>query len=375
MEAFKPINGLTYIVAAAGGQGLTKWASPIDANSAFRKMHFGILSAQYDASARSLAVNLLCGAKFPANDKDPCTYGSTLWSTTFTSQNTPPQPSQPKLNVAVSDDVSTAENGQSLSYTATVTNNGTATATGVNLTVALPSNATFVAADDGVVPSNGSLNWNLDYVGAGRTVTKHFTVLANSAVAGDKLVVTANVTSADSACQNSGSSCAASDTDTIVVQPAFVQWIGNQSVETNLTEWGGIYNQYSLNTRVVDDSYDGNASLQVVRSSGSGYAGVNDKPKHVTSTAAGKTYTASVWVRGRAIGQKITLQVKEVDASNTTVSLANTTLTTADTNWHQLTVNYTVQRNGGQLAYMLFSPNSTTTNWFRADMMSLTSAN
>jgi uncharacterized repeat protein (TIGR01451 family) len=63
--------------------------------------------------------------------------------------------------------------GQAVSYTLTLTNDGTGEATGVTLTDSLPSGVTFVSATGGVMPVNGVLTFALGSLAAGasRTVT------------------------------------------------------------------------------------------------------------------------------------------------------------------------------------------------------------
>jgi uncharacterized repeat protein (TIGR01451 family) len=63
--------------------------------------------------------------------------------------------------------------GNNVTYTLSLTNNGTAGATGVTLTDTLPSSVTFVSATGGVRPINGVLTFGLGNLAAGasRTVT------------------------------------------------------------------------------------------------------------------------------------------------------------------------------------------------------------
>jgi hypothetical protein len=82
MEVFKPINGLTYVVDAAGGQGLTSWVTPVDPRSVFRSMHFGLLSGHYDRASHTLTYAMVCGPNFRW-EKDICRYGTTLYRASF----------------------------------------------------------------------------------------------------------------------------------------------------------------------------------------------------------------------------------------------------------------------------------------------------
>lgn len=97
IEAFAPINGLTHLVNAAGGQGLTNFSDPPEQNSVYRLRHLGILSSKYNATNRSLTVRLVCGAEF-STLKDSCTYGNTLYTTTFTRNTDPTPPPVPTVH-------------------------------------------------------------------------------------------------------------------------------------------------------------------------------------------------------------------------------------------------------------------------------------
>lgn len=82
MEAFRPIGGLTYLINAAGGQGLTNFVDNIDPRSVFRAMHFGLVRGSYDAQAHSLNLTMLCGPTY-RYEKSRCVYGSPIWAHTF----------------------------------------------------------------------------------------------------------------------------------------------------------------------------------------------------------------------------------------------------------------------------------------------------
>jgi virginiamycin B lyase len=71
--------------------------------------------------------------------------------------------------------------GTKLTYTLTVTNNGTAEATGVKLTSALSGAATFVSATGGVTPVNGMLTFLLGNLAAGALTTVTIVVTPTAA--------------------------------------------------------------------------------------------------------------------------------------------------------------------------------------------------
>jgi uncharacterized repeat protein (TIGR01451 family) len=72
--------------------------------------------------------------------------------------------------------------GQRVTYTLTVTNNGTAAATGVTLTDTLPAGVTFVSATGGAMPVNGVLTFTLGNLATGATAG--VTVVVTSTAAG-----------------------------------------------------------------------------------------------------------------------------------------------------------------------------------------------
>ena len=148
----------------------------------------------------------------------------------------------------------------------------------------------------------------------------------------------------------------------------------NVSVESAQTGWTGTYNSNSSVTRVqpTGGSYDGTWALQVAPKA-AGAAGLsNAKPVWVTSTTAGQSYEGSVFVRASAAGQKLTLVLREENASGATVGSHTTTLTPSDTNWHQITTAYTALDSGDSLHYSVYDSNfASTSQDFQADCLSL----
>jgi len=72
--------------------------------------------------------------------------------------------------------------GGNVTYTLTVTNEGTAGATGVTLTDTLPAGVRFVSATGGVMPVNGMLSFNIGNLDDGATA--RFTVVVTPTMAG-----------------------------------------------------------------------------------------------------------------------------------------------------------------------------------------------
>ncbi|MEO5690881.1 MAG: fibronectin type III domain-containing protein [Candidatus Saccharimonadales bacterium] len=371
IEVFKQINGLTNIVAAAGGQGLLKFTTT-DPNLLYRIMHFGILSAQYNEATHSLKVNLLCGADGP-NQKDSCAYGTNLYQQTFTRPDTTPPPAS--LGLAYGDNVSVVQSGDELTYSATVTNkNGHSDATNVMLATTVPSNSEFVRADDYITPANGSLTWNIGTLAGGQTIIKRFTVRVGAVSPNDHVLSNVTVTADGTACSEPGSVCTASDDNTIPPPaPSTIQYITNQSFEVDKTGWTGLYNATSLATRITTDSYDGIASIKMTNTSASTWpTGINSKPKPILSTVAGLKYSGSAWVKGQIFGQNLSLMLRETKPDGTIVGSASVSIAATSSGWDQLVTDYIAKANGNHLEVRIYSLNVASKAWYLVDMTSLT---
>jgi virginiamycin B lyase len=72
--------------------------------------------------------------------------------------------------------------GSNVTYNLTVTNNGTAGATGVTLSNILPSGVTFVSATGGVTPVRGELDFSIGSLAAGASAS--FTIMVTATAAG-----------------------------------------------------------------------------------------------------------------------------------------------------------------------------------------------
>ena len=161
-----------------------------------------------------------------------------------------------------------------------------------------------------------------------------------------------------------------------------VQWVGNQSVETGLTGWTGLYSGTSKSTQVAG-GYDGNYSLRSINNSSvTGSNGFIDKPHWLDgttgkTTVAGTIYTGSAWVKADAVGQKITIFLREFNSAGTAVNRApynvGVTVTAQNTGWFNISEAYPAVNSGDSIGIYIYSPNSTAGAGFNADMMSLTS--
>jgi hypothetical protein len=365
-EVFAPIGGLVNITNGGGGAGQASLSNPAS-GSIFRAPHPAVLSAAYDATAHTLTVNLMCGPVYTPSPKSPCDYNTSIYKQTFSRPNTPPP--GPTLRAGIDDATTSQTVGQPVTYTVTATASG-GPAPSVTATATLPAAYTITDAGDGTI--NGqSVSWALGDLADGTSVTKTVTATLNSGSPGDSLVATAQLQDNGGVCANTGSSCTASDTDTI--PGATRQWVTNQSVESALTGWTGVWNSASVVTRATTDGFDGTASVQVGRKSGSGAAGVNSKPNPVTSTVAATPYSASVQVKGKVAGEVIHLLIKETTPGGASVGSKTVQIKVTDTAWHQLALVYPAARNGDQLTFSIYCSNLPTGGWFRSDLMSLTS--
>jgi hypothetical protein len=371
-EVFNPINGLVNITDGGGGAGLVSFDKTPDPNSIFRLEHTGILASTYDAGTHSLAVSMLCGPAIPGSTKASCTYGSVVYSQTFTRAGAPPPPT-PGITTSLSDGVSSVQVGNDVTYQAGVSSPSTsAGAAGVTLTASIPANASLVDAGGGTV-GTGTVTWNVGALTPGQTVTKTLTL---EATGGSSLTVGAQTTTTDTACSNAGSTCNASDTDTIgSAPPPFKEWVGNPSVETDLTGWTGKYgaNAKVTVTRDTAAAHSGTASIKVAGLTGAKNlsSGFNDNPRWVLKTTAKTVYSQSVWVDPTFVGQQITMKLREWKG-NTLVLDKTVTLKATKVGWQQLSQTLTAINSNDSLSFAVYG-NMSAGQSFYADDLSLTS--
>jgi glycerophosphoryl diester phosphodiesterase len=156
--------------------------------------------------------------------------------------------------------------------------------------------------------------------------------------------------------------------------PAVLQFVTNQSFETNLTGWGNATNT-SKNTRVAG-GYDGSYAIRSINNSTANTKhGFMASPSLVTSTVAGKVYTASVWVKPDVSGQRISIYLQEKNKSGASVNSKTQALITSGTGWQKITNTYTASGNGDSLAFHVLCTNSASQKGFTADLASLTTSN
>ncbi|MBV9290817.1 MAG: metallophosphoesterase family protein, partial [Frankiales bacterium] len=372
-EVFAPINGLVNITDGGGGQSQVTYDATPDPNSVFRTVHPSILRGLYDATAHTLQVDILCGPVYTPSPKQPCTYGSVLTTMTFT--HNPNSTPQPTVTTAISDGVTSLPQGQSSTYTVTANDPVAGTSTSGTVSAVVPAGAAITAAPGGTIdPSGTSVSWPVDSLTGGTPVTHQLTV--QPAAGATSMTVTAQASTGDNTCSNPGSSCVASDTDTIV--PPTTQWVLNPSVESDLSGWTGHYgpSPYVTVTRdTTTPAHTGVASIKVAATTGATnlQSGFNDNPRWVQKTVAGTTYTQSAWVRPTFVGQKIIMRLREW-SGGTLVTDKAITLVASSTGWQQMSQSLVAARANDQLAFALYAVISANQS-FNADDLSLTSPN
>jgi uncharacterized repeat protein (TIGR01451 family) len=135
--------------------------------------------------------------------------------------------------------------GKSLAYTISVTNNGTAGATGVTLADTLPSGATFDSATSGVVPTNGVLTFHVGDLGAGATAK--FKIVVTPTAPG-RLVNQATV----SMSQNDSTPA----DNSIVLQTVVTQPAGGDGPTVTSVQRFGIHHQPTTLVLTFDEPLD-----------------------------------------------------------------------------------------------------------------------
>ncbi len=125
------------------------------------------------------------------------------------------------LQVGKSVDDPTPNEGDTVVYTVTVTNNGPNAGTGIMVTDVLPAGVSFVSA----VPSQGTYNdvtglWSLGGLAAGLSATLNLTVQVQAGTGGSLITNTATITAADQVDPVAGNNSAAAG---ITVQSADLQ--------------------------------------------------------------------------------------------------------------------------------------------------------
>lgn len=146
-------------------------------------------------------------------------------------------------------------------------------------------------------------------------------------------------------------------------------------VETAVSCFGGVYRSPIRPTRTTAAAHQGAASVQVRNTTtATGAFGINLDPRPVASTQAGRTYTASAYVRPEVAGTPITLLLREARADGTAPpnGYRAVTITPPTTGWTRVEATYTAQLADSTLSFSLYAT-LPATRLFRADTFALTS--
>ena len=136
--------------------------------------------------------------------------------------------------------------------------------------------------------------------------------------------------------------------------------VANPSFETSLSGWGA--SGLAAVSRVpggFDDEYcaevsgrSGN-SLHLVK----GWIGINDTPNWIASTAAGERFRMTAWVRSPRDSGIARIRVREYQNNVLVAPPMNSEIVQANTEWAELTLDYTALRDGSTLdVQMLYDP-------------------
>lgn len=153
------------------------------------------------------------------------------------------------------------------------------------------------------------------------------------------------------------------------------EWVGNQSVESDMSGWTGKYGGSPYVTVTHDNgaAHSGSYSLKVTALAGASNlsSGFNDSPRWVQATTGGATYTQTAWVKPAFAGQTIVMRLREWSGS-TLVTDRYVTFTAATTGWQQLTQTLTAAGSNHQLAFAIYGKGMSAGQSFYADDFSLT---
>lgn len=125
--------------------------------------------------------------------------------------------------------------------------------------------------------------------------------------------------------------------------------IANSSFEASLSGWGTW--QASLARVAQAGAPDGGFVAAVTRTTGTSFT-IDDGAFTVSSTASGRTYTASAWVKAgsaASVGKGVQLKLRERTAGGAQVADVGSSTVNLTTSWQRLTVSRTATGSGGTL--------------------------
>ena len=140
----------------------------------------------------------------------------------------------------------------------------------------------------------------------------------------------------------------------------------NPSFETGLQGWAGpSQQQVWLGTQI-----DGAHGARLLPSGS--LLRIDNWPGDVTSSVAGATYTATIWVVGArtSVGKPVSLAVREHDATGEITS--QTVTGTVSGGWRKMTVSFVAERNGDYVDMYLYQGKVAPTDVLYVDKASLT---
>ncbi len=132
----------------------------------------GTSVAPVSAGTYTVVANYAGGGNYASAASAPLTFAIT------------PAAATPEPDLSVTGDVpNSASLPANVTYTLTVTNSGTAAATGVVLAAPVPAGTTFVSATGGVTPTSGTLSFDIGNLAIGASVTESITVTPTAGAA------------------------------------------------------------------------------------------------------------------------------------------------------------------------------------------------
>jgi PKD repeat protein len=159
---------------------------------------------------------------------------------------------------------------------------------------------------------------------------------------------------------------------TVAAPPSGTNLLTNPSFEVNLGGWGSW--QASLARVTGTGAPDGAWFARATRSSGTSFT-IDDAATSITSTVAGRTYTATAWARAGSagsVGKTAQLKLRERTSGGTVVADAGSPQITLTTSWQKLTVTRTAAAAGNTLGVRVSVGNAASGTVLDADLFVVT---
>ncbi len=219
------------------------------------------------------------------------------------------------LVMAKTVDISTPAEGDTVTYTVTVTNNGPDPTTGVSITDNLPSGVTYSSHTATQGTYSGS-TWSVGNLGVGASATLQITVTINAGTAGNIITNTTSISASSLPDPDPGNDSANAS---ITVQAADLSLSKTASVPELLE--GAII---TFTVTVTNNGPDPTTGVTVTDNLPTGLT-------YSSHTASQGTYSGGIWSVGNlGVGSNATLQIAAtVDAGTNNTNLTNTASVTA----------------------------------------------